>query len=38
MVVRVTVRSKASNSEEWIDDFDMEFGDGFEVCVVTTKN
>ena len=37
MPLRVTVRSKAPN-QEWKDEFDIEFGDTIEVCVVTTKN
>lgn len=38
MPLRVTVRSRGPHSEKWHDDLDIEFQDGFEVCVVTTKN
>jgi len=38
MPLRVTVRAKHPKSKRWTEEFDMEFGDGFEVCVVTTKN
>jgi len=38
MPLRITVRSKIPANDIWIDEFDMEFGDRIEVCVVTTKN
>lgn len=39
MPTRISVRVKCPDSlEGWINDYDKEFGDDYEVCVVTTKN